>query len=442
MGHVHATLGLARRLSDRSHNVYFGATGSAVGIIRGSGFQCLDLPWLESLSGFVTELTEQIGEASITRKQREIIVEKAALATLRGAAKVLAEIDPDLVIFDPFLLTIYPAFHALGTRAVALSTKPLLTSDPLVPPYICHVVPQDDINGRLQVITAWMVTRMRYYCYLLSCAIKEQFFGLSHRSLLVALSRLCDFPLRIEARMRPVAFDVRFASVPELILHAREFEFPRAKTLTDPVAYIGPCVDLQRSSLPWSPPPGKGPLVYCNFGTVHHQMDVHKKTAIRQVIAAVQSLTDWRLVVSISDHSLVKFFRKELADNTRQIQIETWVPQMAVLKQATVLVTHAGANSTKEAIVSGVPILACPYKADQPGIGARIVYHRLGIRAFINKNSKEILSQKLLRLTTEPEFRIASDRMRAAFARYDEYCVAERFLEGMAEGMALGSIGH
>lgn len=48
------------------------------------------------------------------------------------------------------------------------------------------------------------------------------------------------------------------------------------------------------------------------------------------------------------------------------------VPQISVLKQADVFITHGGMNSVSEALVCGVPMLVVPFMTDQPTNARRI----------------------------------------------------------------------
>ncbi|MBQ0986796.1 hypothetical protein KBZ10_20220 [Streptomyces sp. F63] len=47
------------------------------------------------------------------------------------------------------------------------------------------------------------------------------------------------------------------------------------------------------------------------------------------------------------------------------IEVHRWVPQLAVLRQADVFVTHAGMGSSQEGLACGVPLLAVPQAADR-----------------------------------------------------------------------------
>lgn len=53
-------------------------------------------------------------------------------------------------------------------------------------------------------------------------------------------------------------------------------------------------------------------------------------------------------------------------------------PQLELLERAALCITHAGLNTTQEALAAGVPLVAIPVGYDQPGVAARILYHGVG----------------------------------------------------------------
>ena len=52
------------------------------------------------------------------------------------------------------------------------------------------------------------------------------------------------------------------------------------------------------------------------------------------------------------------------------------LPQVELLSRASICITHAGINTVLEALSAGVPLVAIPVGFDQPGIAARIAYHK------------------------------------------------------------------
>ena len=63
--------------------------------------------------------------------------------------------------------------------------------------------------------------------------------------------------------------------------------------------------------------------------------------------------------------------------------VRNQVPQMAVLKQSSLFITHGGMNSVSEAMSCGVPMVVIPFVSDQP-VNARQV-ERLGLGRVLNR---------------------------------------------------------
>ena len=82
------------------------------------------------------------------------------------------------------------------------------------------------------------------------------------------------------------------------------------------------------------------------------------------------------------------------------------VPQLDILSQASVFITHAGMGGTGEAIYYGVPMIAIPQMEEQ-AITARQI-EKLGLGcAFLDKNAitSEGLKAAIVKLLTEPSYK-------------------------------------
>ena len=52
--------------------------------------------------------------------------------------------------------------------------------------------------------------------------------------------------------------------------------------------------------------------------------------------------------------------------------IVSFAPQLEILKQAALVITHAGVNTVLESLSEGVPLVAVPLGNDQFGVAARL----------------------------------------------------------------------
>ena len=82
-----------------------------------------------------------------------------------------------------------------------------------------------------------------------------------------------------------------------------------------------------------------------------------------------------------------------------------FAPQLALLKRASLLITHAGLNTVLEALIHGVPMVSLPRFADHPGMAARIVHAGAGLRASYAHFTAEQLRPMVQRLLDDNSFR-------------------------------------
>ena len=80
-----------------------------------------------------------------------------------------------------------------------------------------------------------------------------------------------------------------------------------------------------------------------------------------------------RVVLSVGN----RFDIAKLGAIPENFIVNNHVPQISVLKQASLFITHRGMNSVSEAMIHGVPMLVIPFVSDQP-VNARQV-EKLGL---------------------------------------------------------------
>ncbi len=138
----------------------------------------------------------------------------------------------------------------------------------------------------------------------------------------------------------------------------------------------------------------------------------------------------WCGLVATADAELASTLTTEYGRSKDRIQIVEWADGPAVMRQAAVIVNHGGANSTKEAIAAGCPIVTLPMRADQPGIAARVAFHGLG--KIGNINDEFGLARLVQYVGCAPGIRQNIRIMSEIFQRYDREKVAENILESAA----------
>src|SRR5690606_13064682 len=86
-------------------------------------------------------------------------------------------------------------------------------------------------------------------------------------------------------------------------------------------------------------------------------------------------------------------------DNT---EVHRWVPQLAILKQASAFVTHAGMGGSSEGLYCGVPMIAVPQFADQFANADALQDQGVARRIDTGEATAERLRAALEELTSSP----------------------------------------
>lgn len=166
-------------------------------------------------------------------------------------------------------------------------------------------------------------------------------------------------------------------------------EDSRLKNVLNYFEVINPCDD----SVKFSSRPKK--LIYASLGTfftsdfslyekiincfVNFDDEPHSKIQLDQVT----------VVFSLGQKAFDHFSKLSLPSN---IILAPTVPQIEILKRASVFITHGGMNSTSETVHFGVPVVCIPLAADQPLVARRIANDLgFGIKlCFVNLTSELI----------------------------------------------------
>ncbi|MEU8244311.1 macrolide family glycosyltransferase [Actinoplanes missouriensis] len=81
----------------------------------------------------------------------------------------------------------------------------------------------------------------------------------------------------------------------------------------------------------------------------------------RRCVTAFGDLPGWHTVLQIGKH----VDPAVLGAVPESVEVHPWVPQLAILEQADVFLTHAGMGGSSEGLWAGTPMIAAPQAADQ-----------------------------------------------------------------------------
>jgi MGT family glycosyltransferase len=203
----------------------------------------------------------------------------------------------------------------------------------------------------------------------------------------------------------PRAFDFESSHWPTQFHHTGPFHDGKGR----------PKVDF-----PWERLTGE-PLIYASMGTIlNGRVDV-----FRTIVAAVAKHKDIQLVLSVGE----QVDPKRIGSTPNNAIIVKRAPQLELLKQASVCITHAGLNTVLESLAQGVPQVAIPVTYDQPGVAARIADKQTGVVTSLDKLTADHLSALLNEVLSNSTYRDNARTLQNAIAEANGLSVAADLVE-------------
>jgi MGT family glycosyltransferase len=171
------------------------------------------------------------------------------------------------------------------------------------------------------------------------------------------------------------------------------------------VDFVGPCFGDRSAQGSWQRPEGAEKVLLVSLGSAYTQ----QPEFYRRCVEAFGGLAGWHVVLQIGKH----VDPAELGEVPGNVEVRSWVPQLAILEQADAFVTHAGMGSSSEGLFTGVPMIAVPQGAEQPLNAGRLVELGVARRIETADATADALRCALLELTSDPEVALRVARLKA-----------------------------
>ncbi|WP_028596585.1 macrolide family glycosyltransferase [Paenibacillus assamensis] len=111
--------------------------------------------------------------------------------------------------------------------------------------------------------------------------------------------------------------------------------------------------------------------------------------------------------------------------------IEPYVPQLEILQRADAFITHAGMNSTSEALYYNVPLVMIPLSSDQPVVAKRVEELGAGIALDKNNLTPEVLKSALLQVLGDASFKQNAKKIGDSFREAGGYEAAAKHVSSL-----------
>ncbi|MEU1486114.1 macrolide family glycosyltransferase [Streptomyces sp. NPDC005752] len=173
----------------------------------------------------------------------------------------------------------------------------------------------------------------------------------------------------------------------------------------DVVTFVGPCFGARADRDTWTRPAGAGKVLLISLGSAYTK----QPEFYRRCLEAYGDLAGWHVVLQIGKY----IDPDELGDIPGNVEVHSWVPQLAILEQADAFVTHAGMGGSGEGLYAGVPMIAVPQGAEQFMNADRLVELGVARRIDTADATAVALRTALTELVTDPGVARRSARLRA-----------------------------
>ena len=171
---------------------------------------------------------------------------------------------------------------------------------------------------------------------------------------------------------------------------------PNNESFDDSFVFTGVQIGKRSTFGSWTAPDNGRPLLYSSLGTAFNNWPEYYPI----LFDAVRDL-DINVFAALG-----AIDPESLTDIPENVELGKMVPQLDILSQASVFITHAGMGGTGEAIYYGVPMIAIPQMDEQAITARQIEKNGLGV-AFLDKAAitSEALKAAIEKLLADPSYR-------------------------------------
>lgn len=406
-------LGIARRLTERGHQVHVLGDPTIAERARTAG--CGFTPWRQAPhrtsldpSDDLLKDWELTNPLQMVRSMIDNFTAGPAAAFASDTVDTIGEVEPDLVVADSMMLGTMVGAEAAKVPFAVLVPNIWMLPTPGVPPVGPGFAPARSVVGHVR-----------------DAALRAASNRIFRRGLPPLNAA------RVEHGLDPLSslFDQVLGADRVLVLTSAAFDFAAPRVPAN-VSYVGPVLDDPDWAEPWSAPWPEGnvdPLVLVAFSSTFQSQGAQ----LRRIVDALSGL-DVRAVVTLGQ--AIDPAEVTAAPN---VAVVPSAPHAAILREASLVVTHCGHGTTLKALAAGVPLVCMPMGRDQNDTAARVVHYGAG-RRLSPKASTAKIAAAVERVLHDDRHGRAAGRLATAITEEQQRISPECELEALAaRGAAL-----
>lgn len=211
-------------------------------------------------------------------------------------------------------------------------------------------------------------------------------------------------------------------------------DLPRT-TLPSNFHYTGPFVSRvsrPRVVFPWDQLDGR-PIIYVSLGTTRNV----QASVFRMIAQACLDL-DMQIIISLGG----RIDSETMGELPGSPLVTAYAPQLQLLKLASIVITHGGANTVFETLMEGKPMVVIPLALDQPAIAARLARLKLAEVLPVMRLSPMRIRIAVTSVLNDPRYRDAAVEMQTKLKSLHGLTRAVEVIErALEEQMVCARIG-
>ncbi|MBW4499707.1 MAG: glycosyltransferase [Scytonema hyalinum WJT4-NPBG1] len=388
-GHLNTMLPLGKELQQRGHRVTLIGVLDAKPKTLAAGLEFQVIGESEFPSGAIAQSLTNLGKLSGVAAMKYTInlLKGSAVVILRDIPKAIKEIGVEALLIDQVSPGGATVAEFLDLPFITVCSAVVLNREQSVPPHFT--------NWRYN--PAWWAPLRNQAGYELLKAVAKPITQVIAQ-------------YRQERNLPTTSGSVDgFSQLAQISQQPAELEFPR-QHLPKWFHFTGPFhspVGREAVAFPYEKLTGQ-PLIYASMGTVQNRLQY----IFRDIAQACEGL-DAQLVMSLGG----ALEPEALSNLPGKPLIVKYAPQLDLLQKVSLMITHAGMNTTLECLSNGVPMVAIPIANDQPGVAARIAWAGAGEVVSLKKLSVPKLREAIQRVLTQESYKQNALRLQEAIRR-------------------------
>jgi len=371
--------------------------------------------------------------------------------TITKYDELIEKIKPDVILVDHHYVQKAVLYYKYRGPVISVQTAPASEIDLTIPPFYSSHIPNQSLYSKLYVRYLWYSHIFRKKCRFFF--YQFMYFGENHLSDVKRLAKQTGFPLKkyIDYNHYKGYGEFGLKNIPQLLLSPRDFDFPHP--LKENQHAIGPLLlnedDIKIKNrryrvvtdrIQQEKQEKNLSFIYCSLGTLNTFGLKNSIKTFQYVIEIGKRNPDYRIVISSGDY-VNPCLLLPTPDN---VFLFKSLPQKHILQYCDMMIAHGGQNSITECVMNEVPLLIYPFfkGSDLGGNSARVVYHGIGNRGFIERETVVGMETKIGDVLTNPVYRENIHKMRLKFEEKNNSTEVIGIIESIVKEYNNGNKGN